>query len=150
MCFNVGDIFQGIYSQACRLADKIGVKQAIPHVSGVHFVFQSNAPARSVEENSKLDLAIPPIDSVSIQMKECFSDVSRWASKLLNLVPSPITNEDFVLKSLEDAISQYSDAITNEYSLKTQIVIWRVRFLKCSKDNVHVQTLESSEIHSDT
>ena len=133
---DIDNAYSRIYSQACKLAEKIDVVPTKPRVSGVKSIYRSNIPADNIEEYFRKNLGIPLLDGIISQLEERFSDVSRRASKLLYLVPSMLIREDFEMSCLDNAIDQYQDDIPNPDLIRMEITSWRHKFQNVPADEV--------------
>ena len=70
---DIDNVFNGIYAQPCRLAEKIGVFPTKLRVSEVKSIYRPNTPAENIEEYFRKNLGIPLLDG----------DLVTWAGVLL-------------------------------------------------------------------
>ena len=89
---NIDSDFQVWYKQILDLAEKLGIVEASPRKTSCIQRNRSNIPSCSPIDHYKKSVAIPLLDSLTIQMQDQFSDEDRHTRRLLYLVPSIIVN----------------------------------------------------------
>ena len=131
----IDKLFSKIYTQSCRVAEKMGVTPAKPRAPA-QSKYRPNAPAKSIEGYFRQNIGIPLLDSIINSMELRFTDVAKQASKLLYLVPSMLISDDFSEDVLEDTISQYHDDIPKPDLVYLEIRNSRHLFLEMPKERV--------------
>ena len=101
---NVNTHFNKIFLQAKRMGDAVHVEPSKCRVSGYQ-KHRPNAPTETVEDHYRINIAVPFLDHISVQLDQRFSSLSNTATSLLGLIPSIIIDREL---DLHAAIELYS------------------------------------------
>ena len=91
------------YKQIVDLSEKLGTVEAIPRKKSIQRN-RLNIPSCSPIDHYTKSVAIPPLDSLIIQMQDRFSDEDRHACHLFYLVPSFIFNNTLELSEATEGM----------------------------------------------
>ena len=97
--------FAKIYSQAVRMAEKVGTEPTKPRVVGRQ-QHRSNVASLSICDPYRLNLAIPFLDHINENLDTQFSSLARKSASLLGLVPAIICKTSVI--DIDEAIRIYS------------------------------------------
>ena len=100
---NIDSDFQVWYKQILDL-EKLGIVEARPRKTSSILRNRSNIPSCSPIDHYKKFVAIPLLDSLTIQMQDQFSDEDRHTRYLLYLVPSIIVNNTLELSEATEGM----------------------------------------------
>ena len=95
--------FHKMYLQAERMGVAVNVQPSKPR-SCVHQRHRPNTDADTIEEWYKVNVALPFMDHIIVELETQFSVLAQTSSKLLGLVPSVMCKKDV---DVSIAIRQY-------------------------------------------
>ncbi|XP_013421627.1 52 kDa repressor of the inhibitor of the protein kinase-like [Lingula anatina] len=122
----VTESFQLIYDQAVRMAEKVGVQPSKPRISQRQ-KHRGNAPAETVFDHYKVNVAIPFLEHISNNLNAKFSGLSTTASSLLGLLPSVICEREM---DVTDIVSTYEKDLPSPELVPLEVRRWENRFDK--------------------
>ena len=101
---NANTHFNKIFLQAKRMGEAVQVEPSKCRVSGYQ-KHRPNDPTETVEDHYPVNVAVPCLDHISVQLDQRFSSLSNTATSLLGLIPSIIIDRE---PDLQAAIELYS------------------------------------------
>ena len=121
---NIDSDFQVWYKQILDLAEKLGIVEARPRKTSSILRNRSNIPSCSPIDHYKKSVAIPLLDSLTIQMQDQFSDEDRHTRHLLYLVPSIIVNNTLELSEATEGMLFWENDLPFPKSLGNELRRW--------------------------
>ena len=122
---NVDAQFQIIYDHAVRMAEKVSVIPTMPQQTKRQ-QYRSSAPAESVIDYYRKNVAVPFIDHIIANLDRRFSVLAVTASSLLGLVPSLICTKE---PDIAAAIQMYHNDLPSPELVPQEILRWKRQFM---------------------
>ena len=116
------------------LAEKLGIVEARPRKTSSILRNRSNIPSCSPIDHYKKSVAIPLLDSLTIQMQDQFSDEDRHTRHLLYLVPSIIVNNTLELSEATEGMLFWENDLPFPKSLGNELRRWQVMWQSAEKE----------------
>ena len=113
-----------MYLQAERMGVAVNVQPSKPR-SCVHQRHRPNADADTIEEWYKVNVALPFMDHIIVELETQFSVLAQTSSKLLGLVPSVMCKKDV---DVSIAIRQYVDDLPSPELFDQEFSRWQHKY----------------------
>ncbi len=113
-----------IYTQAVRLADKVGTTPCRPRIPKRQ-KNRSNVPGDTVVDFYKRNVVIPFMDHIIKNLEDRFSPLAVTATSLLGLVPSLICSREI---DIREATEVYHNDLPSPELVPQEVMRWKVRY----------------------
>ena len=130
---NIDIDFQVWYKEILDLAEKLRIVEAIPRKTSIQRN-RSNIPSSSPIDHYEKSVAIPLLDSLTIQMQHRFSDEDRHARHLLYLVPSIIVNNTLELSEATEGMLFWENDLPFPKSHGNELRRWQTMWQSTEKE----------------
>lgn len=121
--------FHKVYQQAERMGSSVNVHPSKPR-SCAHQTNRPNAPAESLEDWYRINVAIPFIDHVITELDSKFTRLAKTASQLLSLVPSVMCDSNV---NFSELIELYEDDLPSPELFDQEFSRWQHKFQTLDK-----------------
>lgn len=115
-----------IYSQALRMAEKVGTQPVKPRVTGRQ-PHRSNVITETICEHYTKNVAIPFLDHINQDLESQFSGLAKKAASLLGLVPTIICG-DPAMVDIDGAVELYNGDLPSPEILPQELKRWKARY----------------------
>ena len=136
---NVNAHFNKIFLQAKRMGDAVQVEPTKCRVSGYQ-KHRSNASTESVEDHYRVNVAVPFLDHITVQLDQRFSNLSNTATSLLGLIPSIIIDREL---DLQAAIELYYRDLPSPELIPQELLRWKMKWKSFPRDKVPTSCAET-------
>ena len=114
--------FIKIYEQAERLGTAVNVQPSKPRTC-IHQRNRPNAEAETVKEWYRVNVAVPFLDHIIVELDSQFSAIAQTSTRLLGLVPSIMCSQnDF---DISEAVELYHDDLPSPELFDQEFSRWR-------------------------
>ena len=114
--------FIKIYEQAERLGTAVNVQPSKPRTC-IHQRNRPNAEAETVEEWYRVNVAVPFLDHIIVELDSQFSAIAQTSTRLLGLVPYIMCSQDDL--DISEAVELYYDDLPSPELFDQELSRWR-------------------------
>lgn len=119
---NLQQGFTKIYEQAERMGAAVNVQPSKPRTC-IHQRNRPNAQAETVEEWYRVNVAVPFIDHITVELDSQFSAIAQTSTRLLGLVPSVLCSQNEL--DVSEAVQLYHDDLPSPELFDEEFSRWR-------------------------
>ena len=114
--------FINIYEQAERLGTAVNVQPSKPRTC-IRQRNRPNAEAETVEEWYRVNVAVPFLDHIIVELDSQFSAIAQTSTQLLGLVPSIMCSQDDL--DISEAVELYHNDLPSPELFDQEFSRWR-------------------------
>ena len=107
------------------MAEKVGVAPSSPRIAGRQQQ-RPNTPAVDPKEYYRVNVAVPLLDHIILELDDQFSGLALRVSKLLGLVPSVIQESQVTAQQLTDLVDLYQDDLPSPQLFSSEFQKWKI------------------------
>ena len=135
---NVDGKFKDWFSQACKMAEKVGVQPSTPRTCGRQ-QHRQNLPADTPEEYYRRTLMVPYTDELLSQLDTRFSSLKKVSSNGLYFIPDVIVGSP---ERLQERVirfcNKYEGDIPSPLGLNVELELWERKWRRAQQDELAI------------
>ena len=115
------------HEKVMAMAAKLGVAPTAPRVAGRQR-HRANAPSPTAKECYRISVAAPFLDHIILELGERFDAVTVQLSRLLNLGPSVMNENQTKSQELQGVVDMYRDDLPCPQLFPAEFRRWRIKY----------------------